>query len=326
MEYAASILADSISLHGHRLTTLEITFPRIVLPEFNTHRVFSRNSASSRAIPVVKQLQRVLDEPYVPFEWGTNKRGMQAGAALRGQKAKLARKHWLDARDSAVAHVIGLIAHPDFCWKQRGRPLGDQISALREAIDGGEVPSTWLNVHKQLANRLLEPFMWHTVIVTATEWDNFWHLRTHRDAQPEIRRIAVMMRNEWDCSRPLTCGNDEWHLPLTNDLRPGAPDGASLEDAIKICVGRCARVSYLTHSGHRDPSADVALHDRLLSSGHLSPFEHAARPLSADELEVSGEWSANSRGWISYRKTIPNEADFMATKSLATPANLSAVA
>ncbi len=314
MEYAASILADSLSPEGHRLTTLEITFPRLVLPEFNTHRVFSRNSASSRAIPVVKQLQRVLDHPYVPFEWGTNQRGMQAGPVLEGDKARVARAHWLSARDSAVAHVLGLISHPDFCPLRSGDGLPAQLAAFRAATEGGEVPETWLNVHKQLANRLLEPFMWHTVIVSATEWDNFWHLRAHPDAQPEIRRIAVMMRDAFEDSTPRRCGADDWHLPLTDDLRIDAPGGPSLEDAIKVCVGRCARVSYLTHSGQRDLSADITLHDRLLSSGHLSPFEHAARPLTADELEAGEGWSANFRGWVSYRKGIPGEADFLASE------------
>jgi hypothetical protein len=161
-------------------------------------------------------------------------------------------------------------------------------------------------VHKQLANRLLEPFMWHTVIVSATEWDNFWHLRAHPDAQPEIRRIAVMMREAWEGSTPRPCGPEQWHLPLTDDLQVGGPDGLSLEDAIKVCVGRCARVSYLTHAGRRDPAADITLHDRLLSSGHLSPFEHAARPLGG------GGWSGNFRGWTAYRKEIPGESDFLA--------------
>jgi thymidylate synthase ThyX len=312
MEYAASILADSLSPHEHRLTTLEVTFPRMVLPEFNTHRMFSRNSASSRAIPVVKQLQRVLDDPFVPFEWGTNKRGMQAGPALRGQKAKVAREEWLSARDSAVAHVIGLISHPSFCQQHRRSSLPDQVAALREAIAARTVPDAWLNVHKQLANRLLEPFMWHTVIVTATEWENFWHLRTHRDAQPEIRRVALMMRDAWQHSVPRHRGADDWHLPLTDDLKVGRLGGLALEDAIKVCVGRCARVSYMTHSGQRDPSADIALHDRLLTSGHLSPFEHAARPLTNEALENGSGWSANFRGWRSYRKEVPGEADFLA--------------
>lgn len=313
MEYTALVLADSLSATEHRLTTLEVTFPRMVLPEFNTHRMFSRNSASSRAIPVVKQLQRVLENPYIPLAWGTNQRGMQAGPPLHGEKAKLAQDHWLSARDSAVEHVIGLISHPDSCRQGPGRSLADQLSALREAIDDGEVPEAWLNVHKQLANRLLEPFMWHTIIVTATEWDNFWHLRTHRDAQPEIRRIALMMRDAWEHSTPRPCGTEDWHLPLTDDLQVGEPDGLALDDAIKVCVGRCARVSYLTHSGKRDPSADITLHDRLLSSGHLSPFEHAARPLNFEELQTGNGWSANFRGWSSYRKEIPGEADFCGT-------------
>src|SRR3954452_24195130 len=98
MGFEAKVLADSVSPAGQRLTTLEATFPRFVLAEFNTHRVFSRNSASSRAIPVAKQLRRVLDDPYVPIEFGSNKPGMQAGPALAGANRDAAEREWVGGR------------------------------------------------------------------------------------------------------------------------------------------------------------------------------------------------------------------------------------
>ena len=112
MPFDAKVLADSRSPAGYRLTTLEATFPRFVLAEFNTHRVFSRNSASSRAIPIAKQLRRVLEDPYVPIEFGSNQPGMQAGAALDGEKREAAEREWLRARDDAVRRVLGLVADP----------------------------------------------------------------------------------------------------------------------------------------------------------------------------------------------------------------------
>lgn len=302
MAFAAKVLADSRSPAGFRLTTLEATFPRFVLAEFNTHRVFSRNSASSRAIPIAKQLRRVLEDPYLPIEFGSNQPGMQAGAALTGEKREAAEREWLQARDDAVRRVLGLVTHPG------AFPADEDLLAVLQQVEAAirdrAQPAEWLNVHKQVANRLLEPFMWHTVIVTATEWDNFWNLRCHPDAQPEIRLIAEMMRSAIESSAPVELDQHEWHLPL---VRPeDREEGTSTEDLIKVSVGRCARVSYLTHAGKRDLDADIELHHRLLSSGHMSPLEHPARPLTATELERS-EWSGNFRGWFSYRKEIAGE-------------------
>lgn len=260
MGYAAKIIADSLSPAGVRLTTFEVTFPRIVLAEFNTHRMFSRNSASSRAIPVKKMIERVMADPYIPTSWGKNQRGMQAEQEVAGEVSQRARQQWLIARDEAVG-------------------------AARRLLD--------LGIHKQLTNRLLEPFMWHTVIVTATEWDNFFHLRNHPGRRVSCKDGTVV-----------------W---------VGA-------DPVKISVGRCARVSYLTHDGRRDPDEDVALHDRLLQSGHLSPFEHVARPRQSDdddrysyglfhpEVGLTDAWFGNFRGWVQYRKTIPGEFDILGAR------------
>jgi hypothetical protein len=299
MSYCAQILADSLSPAGQRLTTLEVTFPRMVLAEFNTHRVFSRNSASSRAIPVKKQLQRVLAAPFVPREFGANQPGMQAGAPLSGAQAQAAEREWLSARDSAVAHVLRLLVNPHVCAADADAVT---LAGVVEDVSMTDPGEDWLNVHKQLANRLLEPFMWHTLIVTSTEWSNFFHLRAHADAQPEIRDIAELMRKAYEVSEPVPVADGEWHLPLITDGDAELSD----EDRVKVCVGRCARVSYLTHDGRRDPAADLILYDRLWAGGHLSPFEHVARPSAGDE------WHGNFRGWRAHRQDLPNEADPLA--------------
>jgi hypothetical protein len=229
---------------------------------------------------------------------------MQAGPALSGEAEEAAEREWLRARDDAVRRVLGLIASP--AEIDPGEGLRAALDRIEPVIKAKGQPDEWLNVHKQVANRLLEPFMWHTVIVTATEWDNFFALRCHSDAQPEIRRAATEMRAALEASEPAELGEGEWHLPLIRpeDLEEDRPE----EDLVKISAGRCARVSYLTHAGVRDLDADIELHDRLLASGHMSPLEHPGRPLSEAELAES-EWSGNFRGWRQYRKTIRDEAN-----------------
>lgn len=289
--YAAEILADSVTEAGHRLTTFQITFPRIVLAEFNTHRVFSRNSASSRAIPVPKRIEAILESPFVPAAFGSAKRGMQAGADLDERDQEDCRKVWLSARDSMVEHARQLVQ---------------------------------IGVHKQWANRLLEPFAWHTVIVTATEWANYWALRVSEMAQPEIFTVSEKMKELFDASEPALMGPREWHLPLVGlrygDSFPGYGDDSSEVDLpfdewdwaqlVKLSVARCARVSYLTHDGVRDPSADQTLYGRLTTNGHMSPTEHAARPMTPVE-RCLGEWCGNFRGWVQHRKELPGEAVFV---------------
>lgn len=256
MAYACKVLADSISPAGHRLTSWEVTFPRIILAEVNTHCMLSRNSASSRAIPVPKRIASVLEDPFVPESFGRNQKGMQPGEALEGAERHLAEREWELACEYAV----------------------DRAKALSE-----------LGVHKQYANRLLEPFAWHTAVITATDVDNLFNLRVNPLAQGEFQTIARMMKEARDASEPRAVNHAEWHLPYVNpgeawDLEVGQ---AGIAGVWKVSVGRCARVSYLTQNGVRDPAEDVALADRLLESGHMSPFEHVARPMSEDELLVS---------------------------------------
>lgn len=273
--YSAKILADSITTNGYRLTTMEVRFPRIILAEFNTHRMFSRNSASSRAIPIEKQLAKIREEPFVPSYWGANQSGMQAEQELTAEAIDKAKSEWLAARDSAVRHVTDLLE---------------------------------IGLHKQLANRLLEPFMWQTVIVTATEWANYFALRANEMAQPEIRTVSELMLDAYNKSSPKLLKDEQWHLPL---IQPEEYDGKfeKSEKARKISAARCARVSYLTHDGKRDLEADLILYERLTSGGHMSPLEHTARPLIKSELQEN-EWRGNFKGWMQLRKLIANEEDY----------------
>ena len=302
MAYEANIVLDSMSnASDQRLTTFEITFPRIVLAEFNTHRMFSRNSASSRAIPVAKQLRRVLDEPFIPIYWGANKSGMQAAAELSEEEQIIAKKEWLRQRDYAVLGAVALSGGIQFLKDEVSQ---ERISRLMSEC-GYKDTSLPTPVHKQIANRLLEPFMWHTAIVTATDWSNFFALRANPNAQPEIQRAAYLMRDAYSSNAPQMLHYDEWHTPL---IQPDERE-LSIEALKKISVGRCARVSYLTHDGVRDPSQDIKLHDQLRTSGHMSPFEHVARPMTPGEIE-DNPYSGNFTRWHQYRKDIPHEADF----------------
>lgn len=261
MSYDARVLLDSVAPNGVRLTTLEVTFPRFVLAEFNTHRVFSRSSASSRAVPSSKLIERVETDPVVPLEWGRNKAGMSASETLSEEEAEASLHEWLRARDDAVAHARRLLE---------------------------------LKVHKQELNRILEPFLWHTVIVTATEWQNFFALRCAPNAQPEIRQAALSMRAAMAQSAPQRVPYGGWHTPLLQDDEREL----DIETRKRISAARCARVSYLTHEGKREIDKDLLLYERLKDDRHLSPFEHVATP-AADEA-----FHANFRAWVQMRVEI----------------------
>lgn len=259
----AQVILDSRSLTGARLTTFKLKFNRTILPEFNTHRAFSRNAASSRAIPVRKILDQVINDPAMPVHWGKNKPGMSASEELTGEDKEKAIKKWLEARDNAVN-----------CAQQ-----------LME-----------LGLHKQVANRILEPFAWSHVILTLTEYSNFYNLRLDPEAQPEMLALANAMVKAHKESTPKTLQFGEWHLPLLLD----SDKNYNLETQKKISVARCARVSYLNHDGtNPDVVKDLELHDRLLNNGHMSPFEHQATP--------NNGWWGNFFGWKQYRKFLPNE-------------------
>jgi hypothetical protein len=308
---SAKILAHSISPDDKPICTMEVVFPRIILAELNTHTLFSRNSASSRAIPIAKMLARVREDPFVPESWPSNGKGMKEGAPLEGRDAEEARHRWLQDRDSAA-----------WCANE-----------LKE-----------IGVQKGYTNRLLEPFLWHTAIVTSTEWDNFFHLRAHPEAHGEMQQLAQAMKEAYEASTPDPLDYGEWHLPLIfEEDRQQVQDNLTgwgvtefISDILcKISVGRCARVSYLTHDGKRDLRADLDLYERLISNGHMSPFQHVARPIEdADYLNDDltllvhhkhlrdphpvplhrETWCGNYRGWVQKRKLIPGEFDMLAPK------------
>jgi hypothetical protein len=237
---------------------------RFVLAEFNTHRAFSRNSASSRAIPIKKRIAAIRDDLAYPVEWGSNQRGMQAGHILNELATSSSRSVW-----KAASEV---------------------------AISGAEALNTF-GVHKQIVNRLLEPFLWHTVIVSSTEWDNFFKQRCSSLAQPEIRVVAEAMRDALNESTPNRLEVGQWHTPYIQ------PDECNLRayDRIKISAARCARVSYLTHDGRRDHDLDFDLYEKLVEADppHWSPLEHVATPLS--NLEDDPSWVGNFEGWAQWR-------------------------
>jgi thymidylate synthase ThyX len=262
MAYACHIELDSVGPSGDRLTTFVVTYPRFVHSELLTHRMLSRNSSSSRAIPIEKMIEQVMSDPVLPVWWGKNQKGMQAREELIDEARAGAESYWLAARDEAV---------------------------LRARMLHG------VGLHKQIVNRLLEPWMWITVIVSATEWDNFFKLRCHPDAQPEIRRIAEMMQEAYKINVPTRIDTGGWHLPFIQ-----AGDGVlTFTKAKKISTARCARVSYLTHDGRRDFDEDVKLHDQLKGGsgvGHWSPFEHVAMAMATPRR------SGNFIGWTQYRE------------------------
>jgi len=276
----AKIVKDSIAPSGVRLTTFVLTYPRFIHAEFMTHRVFSRNASSSRAIPVKKQIQMVLDNPAIPLAFTKNKAGMQGGEALDQHAHEEAVKAWLHARDWAVRYA-------------------------NELAD--------LEVHKQYANRILEPFAHITVVCTATEYQNFFALRCHEMAQPEIHALADMMYAGYQASTPEVLLEGQFHLPFISQddysLNTEWFAKSQNEDhdllQVKRSVARCARVSYLNHEG-KIPSIeeDLNLYNRLVGSApiHASPAEHQAQA-SSDSKIISG----NFRGWIQYRKTLANE-------------------
>lgn len=276
--YNCAILADSVNVHDRkpdlgwpRLTTFEITYPRIVHSELMTYRMFSRNASSSRAVPVRAVIRSVLRDPFIPVYWGRNQAGMQARRELDGWRLWVARQLWLNARFVAVAVAWLLLM---------------------------------LGLHKQIANRLLEPWTWITVVVTASTFDHFFEERCHPDAQPEIARIARMMQHAYSSSTPQRLAPGEWHLPYVR----GCDEGSLLDlwrgdysTLARISAGRCARTSYFrgpSRPTFDDTQDDLRRFDRLAASkpGHWSPMEHAAQAQTGEP-----RWAANFYGFTSLR-------------------------
>lgn len=248
----ATVIADTISPEGKRITTFELVYPRYIHSELMTHRMFSRNASSSRATPLKVTLDEVRNDP-VFFDFvGKNQSGMVAGEELEGGDLEEFQADWNNLAEFVANEV-------EYMYNKYG-------------------------IHKQTLNRMLEPWLRIRTLVTATEYENFFTLRLAPDAQPEIRSLALAMKDAMDKSVPA---RGTLHVPYCSDFRYG-------EATFKIAVARCARVSYARLDGKADdPNADIALYDRLLKGGHFSPFEHVA-------VAKVGKF-ANFNGWESYR-------------------------
>ncbi len=269
---SAKIICDSVNPNNQRLVTYVLTYPRFIHSELMTHRTFSRNAASSRAIPIQKMIRAVWNEPAMPVSWGVNGKGMQAKGELTGWRRTACIWSWL---------------------------LGCRLACI----------VSWLlsrmGAHKQIANRVTEPWAHMTTIVTASELPNFFNLRAHKDAQPEFQALAFAMLRAYADSIPKRLAWGEWHLPFADRY---LGEGLSIDELLKISTARCARVSYLTFDNEIDHSKDYCLHDNLESSRHMSPFEH---PAVASEISSNVGYLhpsfGNFAGYMQYRKTLRGE-------------------
>lgn len=312
MTISAKIIADSINPEGVRLTTFELEYPRFCHAEFMTHRLFSRNAQSSRAVPVKKQLEQIRNNPAKPSHWGKNQPGMSAKE---------------ECNEPVVIFTYEVITPTSYCPYVPYDRENAWLNARDKAV---EVAEAFANAgyHKQIVNRLTEPFAHIKVVCTATEYDNFFWLRRHPDAQPEIQELAERMWEARETSAPNLLTKGDWHLPYYKDgfLRfdPNDHWDDQLADAMCISSSCCAQVSYRT----LDTSIEKAhkIYKMLVESKpvHASPFEHQATPIvSIDQRGVTHEtfgpqgsprrgalWSGNFRGWIQHRQLLDDHTNW----------------
>lgn len=274
--------ASKHALSGSTLFTVHARYPRIFHSELMTHRDFSRNAGSSRAKPIKKVIAEVWHKPFIPWHWGANQKGMQAGAPITGFKLKVLRGLWVAA--SKVACGLAFIMDK-------------------------------MGVHKQIPNRLLEPFSYIDVLISSTKWQNFLFLRDHKDAEPHFQDLAGMFRTALENAPVEILEPGQWHLPyVTRQEWRSYP----IETLQKLSVARCARISYEPFDGDASLSKELQRYDMLVGSSplHASPAEHQAQadeytyfpgdvvPLAWARAQLSGNFD---RGWIQYRKTLPGE-------------------
>lgn len=289
MSFEVKIILDSIAPNGKRLTTLTATYPRFIHSEVMTHRAFERNAASSRAIPWSKMRKQILENPVVPLVFGSEQKGMQTGGEV--DDVESCRFLWLKARDEAL----------------------DRADALHRQ-----------GVHKSLVNRVVEPYMWITTIITATEWNNFFRQRCHPDAEIHFQKIAWLIRNARDASTPQRLEENEWHLPFITgedwseafryqDSEKGI---LTIDRLCQISTARVARISYLTHEGYRSIPKDLELFEKLVGGsgfGHWSPHGHIAQAIPCRVITGSGMVNGSEYrsgpffGWEQFRKSFPME-------------------
>uniref|UniRef100_A0AAU6VYQ6 FAD-dependent thymidylate synthase n=2 Tax=unclassified bacterial viruses TaxID=12333 RepID=A0AAU6VYQ6_9VIRU len=301
-QITARIIAHSIAPNGQMIVTWELEYQRFIHGEFMTHRLFSRNAASSRAIPVATIIDQVRNNPAMPIHWGENQPGMQAQNVLSRALTTSAKYVWRQAANSAAF-------------------LAEQLVKI--------------GLHKQATNRILEPFQTMKTVMTATCMDNFFWLRNHEDAQPEIKELARLMWEALQASTPNKLEPGDWHVPYYNNGvwkqvfvgEHGWCDGygQTLENALAISSSCCAQVSYRKLDDTLEKAQMV--YKRLVDSEpvHASPFEHQASPMYEPEFycgdcqqqpdwedgvthaDRDGKfWSGNFIGWVQHRQLIPN--------------------
>jgi hypothetical protein len=281
---SAKVIADSV-FEGSRLITLEIELHRFVLPEFNTHRSLSRNFQSSRAVPVKQMIEQVRNNPAMPVHWGLNQPGMVAEKEL----------YEVDKNEAK------------FEWKQ----AAIQAALMAENLDE-------IGAHKQIVNRLLEPFMWTKGVSTGTleAWQAFLKLRLHKDAQPEIKALAKQINEAINTSSIVELGPEDWHMPYFGDGYWLKGCGISLQDALMISTSCTGQVSYRKLDDTLEKAKKIYGMLNLPENGaykedppHFSPTEHQARARNGDR-DLSGNFQKED-SWLQYRKVLENGYEFM---------------
>lgn len=285
--FYAKVVEHSINDYGIPLITGEWRFPRVILAEINTHRMMSKNSASSRAIPFhvsrperlrkpherPSMLEMVEETPYYPIFWGKNQPGMQAWEELSGDQLTNCVIDYQAAIYDACRHATNL-------WKN--------------------------GLHKQDCNRIIEPFAWCTQVISATDWSNMFALRTHKDAHPAFQWAARLLFAAIKRSSPKLLKPGEWHLPyVTAEERTKYP----IDDLKAMSAIRCARVSYINQDGATDRDNDMKLYYRLAGATpkHMSPFEHVATPSELYASLGRDSIPGNFCGYKQYRCEFANE-------------------
>jgi hypothetical protein len=243
----------------------------------------------------MKQLKRLEEDgPMFPLSWPMEQSGMQGGEELTLTQRNFARMMWAKTAAMNMAAAKGL--HEQ------------------------------LGIHKSVVNRLLEPFMSHTIIVTATAWMNFFDQRVSPLAQPEIRELATRMQEVYASSTPQTLRDGEWHLPYVEEEDWEAMSskfelGESMYPmAVMISAARCARVSYLTQEGKRDIDKDIELYDRLVTASprHWSPLEHVATPWQWNHQEYAISFEQDGQSFHVPTKHLPQVGNLRGWRSLRT--------
>lgn len=273
------------------LVTMRLRYPRFIHSELMTHRVFSRNARSSRAVPVKRMIEEVRNTPVVPWHWGKNQKGMQASEECNEPVILQGYPNYYDF-DTPISR--------EEAWKLAAKRAVEIAKGFMES-----------GYHKQVVNRLLEPFMFIDTLVTANQWANFFHLRDHPDAEPHIRDLAKVMHDAFESAHWKVLKHGEWHMPYIQPEERHEYDLATLQ---RLSAARCARISYAPFDGDARIERELERFQQLIGNDavHASPLEHQATP---DRVSEYGDWEngelhGNLPGWVQFRKMIPNEAIF----------------